>query len=352
MSQADRARELRALHDAGAAGGPLVLVNVWDAVSARVVAAQPGCRAIATASWSVAAAHGYPDGEQLPPDLLFSAIGIIADAVDLPVTADLEAGYGMPRESARLAIEAGAVGCNLEDAVDGALLPQGEAVEAVLDVIGAGDEAGVPIVVNARTDAFLLGLDDAFEVTVERGRAYLEAGADCVFVPGVTDADVVGGLVEALGPVSVLAFPGGPSLDELAARGVRRISFGPGPLGVATQALGDAAAVLLARGPMPGALAHRPPGGPAPQTRDERWQRARTALGVFAEEWELPLRPEDLDEMAYATIRHLNNRRDFGDVDAAVREQIEQIERPPGAGGNGNGHGGNGHGNGHGNGRH
>jgi 2-methylisocitrate lyase-like PEP mutase family enzyme len=344
--QDERARALRALHDEGEP--PLVLVNAWDAVSARVVAAQPGCRAIATASWSVAAAHGYPDGEELPPDLLFSAIGIVADAVDLPVTADLEAGYGMPGESARLAIEAGAVGCNLEDGIGAAgLRPLGEAVDAVREVVAAGDETGVPLVVNARTDAFLAGVDDAFDVAVERGRAYLDGGADCIFVPGVTDAATIRALVDAIGPVSVLATPRSPALDELAALGVRRVSFGPGPLGVAMAALGEAAAGLLAHGAYPAALTYRPPGGEAPQTRDERWQRARTALGVFAEEWELPLRPEDLDEMAYATIRHLNNRRDFGEVDAAVREQIADLGRPPGHGGNGNGHG-----NGSGNGRH
>jgi 2-methylisocitrate lyase-like PEP mutase family enzyme len=340
-SAVERAEALRALHAPD--GEPLVLVNVWDAVSARVVAAQPGCRALATASWSVAAAHGYPDGEALPPDLVFTAIGVIADATDLPLTADLEAGYDMVGEAVGLALEAGAVGCNLEDGTrDPAapLRPLDEAREAVAQAVAAGAEAGVPVVVNARTDAYLAAVDDAFAVAVERGLAFLSAGADCVFVPGVTDAEVIGALVEAIGPVSVLATPASPSLEALGALGVRRVSFGPGPLGVATAALGEAAGQLLARGAYPPQLAYRPPGGEAPQTRNERWQRARMALGVFAEEWELPLQPEDLDEMAYAVIRHLNNRGSFGDVDAAVRKQIEGLGRPYGRGsGNGNGKG-------------
>ena len=341
-TQVRRADELRKLHQAGQP--PLILVNVWDAVSARVVAAQPGCRAIATASWSIAAAHGYPDGEELPPDLVFSAIGIIADATDLPVTADLESGYGMVGESVRLAIEAGAVGCNLEDGTrDPAepLKPLEDVRAAITEAVEAGAEAGVPLVINARTDAYPAGVENAFDVAVGRGKAFLEAGADCVFVPGVTDAATIGALVNAIGPVSVLATPKSPPLEAMGPLGVRRVSFGPGPLGIAMHALAENAAHLLGRGAYPPALTHRPPAGPAPQTRDERWQRARMALGVFVEEWELRLNPEDLDEIAYAVIRHLNNRRSFGDVDAAVRRQLADLGRPgPHNGGNGtaNGH--------------
>ena len=322
-TQADRAAELRALHQTP--GSPLILVNAWDAVSARVVAAQPGCRAIATASHSVAAAHGYPDGEELPPDLLFTAIGEIADAVDLPVTADLERGYGMTGEAVRLAIEAGAVGCNLEDGTgdaDAPLRPVDAAVAAIDEAITVGASLGVPLVVNARTDAFLAGVDDAFDVAVERGRAFLQVGADCVFVPGVSDAETIAALVEAIGPVSVFASPASPPLGDLARLGVRRISFGPGPLGVAMQALGDAAAGLLAGEGYPAALAHRAPGGAAPRTRDERWQRATAALVPFVQQWSLPLNPEQLDEMAYAVIRHLNNRGSFEEIDQEVRAQL------------------------------
>jgi 2-methylisocitrate lyase-like PEP mutase family enzyme len=302
-----------------------VLVNVWDAVSARVVASQPGCEGIATASWSVAAAHGYPDGEQLPPDVLFTAIGEIADAVELPVTADLEGGYGMAGEAVRLAIEAGAVGCNLEDgAHDGpeALVPFDAAIAAIDEAVTVGLSLGVPLVINARTDAFLRDVEDAFDVAVARGRAFLGAGADCVFVPGVTDGPTIDALVEAIGPVSVLATPASPPLDVLASIGVRRVSFGPGPLGVAMAALGDAAATLLGGGPYPAQLAFRPPGGPAPSTRDERWQRAVEALVPFVQEWGLTLGAEELEEMAYAVVRHLNSRASLDEIDAEVRSQI------------------------------
>ena len=320
---AERAETLRALHGPGRA--PLVLVNAWDAVSARVVASQPGCEAIATASWSVAAAHGYPDGEQLPPDLLFSSIAEIAAAVDLPVTADLESGYGMTGEAVRLAIEAGAVGCNLEDGVRGGdepLRPLGAAAAAVDEAVTVGASLGVPVVVNARTDAYVAGVSDAFDVAVERGRAFLDAGATCVFVPGVVDAETIGALVEAIGPVSVFATPASPSLPDLARLGVRRVSFGPGPLGVAMRALGEAARTLLDGEPYPPALAHRPPTGPAPQTRDERWQRAATALVPFVEQWNLSLSAEQLDEMAYAVIRHLNSRGSLDEVLEEVRAQL------------------------------
>jgi hypothetical protein len=180
----------------------------------------------------------------------------------------------------------------------------------------------VPVVINARTDAFLVGLPDAFEVAVERGRAFLEAGGDCVFVPGVTDAPTIDALVEAIGPVSVIGTPTSPPLATLAGLGVRRVSFGPGPLGVASAALGEAAAALLALGAYPRSLAHRPPNGPAPQTRDERWQRATAALVPFVREFDLPLTGDDLDEMAYAVIRHINSRGSLQEIDEEVRAQI------------------------------
>jgi hypothetical protein len=219
-----------------------------------------------------------------------------------------------------------------------ALRPLDQARDAIAEAVEAGTDAGVPLVVNARTDAYLRGVDDAFGVAVERGRAFLDAGADCVFVPGVTDAATIAALVEAIGPVSVLATPASPPLEAMGPLGVRRVSFGPGPMGIAMEALGEAARHLLARGGYPPGLTHRPPAGPAPQTRDERWQRARMALGVFVEEWELRLNPEDLDEIAYAVIRHLNNRGSFGDVDAAVRRQLADLGRP-GTSGNGHGNG-------------
>jgi 2-methylisocitrate lyase-like PEP mutase family enzyme len=261
MTQREKADTLRRLH---AAPELLVLVNVWDAASARTVAAAPGCRALATASWSVAAAHGLPDGEALERGAMLAAIERIATAVELPVTADLERGYGADAvavgETIAGAIAAGAVGCNLEDSEDdeaGPLRPASEHAERVAAAREAGERAGVPLVINARTDVFLVGSGDVDEA-IERGRAYMAAGADCIFVPGAADPAVIERLVAAM-PVSVFAFPGGPGLAELERLGVARASVGPGTLGVAMAALARAAEALLAHEALPTELAFRPP---------------------------------------------------------------------------------------------
>lgn len=246
----EKAGELRRLHT-----DPdlLVLVNVWDVVSAAVVAGQPGCRAIATASHSIAATFGYPDGEQIPADLMLDMVGRIAAAVELPVTADLEAGYGDVDATIRRAIGVGVVGANLEDQ----LRPLPESVAAVTAAVKAGEAEGVPFVLNARTDAFLHAGDrDRAEVladAIERGRAFLDAGATCVFVPGYIDAETIDRLVEALGErrLSVIGFPGTPAHADLEALGVARISYGPIPQRVALAALADTAAAVLAGGSMP-----------------------------------------------------------------------------------------------------
>jgi 2-methylisocitrate lyase-like PEP mutase family enzyme len=257
-----RAEELRRLHLDPAI---LVLVNVWDAASARTVASVPGCRAIATASWAIAAARGLADGEAIGREGMLEAVGCVADAVALPVTADLEGGYGATPdevgETIRRAIAAGAVGCNLEDGVrDGELLRDAEeASERVAAARAAAEEAGVPLVINARTDVYLRGADDP-EAAILRGQAYARAGADCVFVPGVTDAKVIKALVDGIdAPVSVLARPGAPSVSELQELGVARVSFGPGPMGVALAALARTASDLLAGGVPADELSYRPP---------------------------------------------------------------------------------------------
>jgi 2-methylisocitrate lyase-like PEP mutase family enzyme len=184
MTQADRGTELIRLHDDPAI---LVLVNVWDVASAKVVADLPGCRAIATASHSIAAGFGYRDGEEIPVALMLDAVTRIAAAVDLPVSADLEAGYGEPGETVRRAIEGGVVGANIEDQ----MRPLGEAVAAVEAVVAAAEAEGMPFALNARTDAYLRAgdrpRDEVKADAIERGRAFLEAGATCVFVPGLLD---------------------------------------------------------------------------------------------------------------------------------------------------------------------
>jgi 2-methylisocitrate lyase-like PEP mutase family enzyme len=190
---------------------------------------------------------------------MLEAVALVASAVDLPVTADLERGYGDAGVTVAGALEAGAVGCNLEDSVGtGGLWPADEHAAVVAAARNAGEVAGVPLVINARTDVFLQG-GGGVEEAVERGRCYLEAGADCIFVPGVRDVATLEALVAGMGgPISVFGFPGGPTLAEFARIGVARVSYGPGPMGVAMAALGRAAKTLLAGGDPPADLAYRP----------------------------------------------------------------------------------------------
>ncbi len=246
----EKAAELRRLHTDPEL---LVLVNVWDVASAKVVADLPGCRAVATASHSIAASFGYPDGQQIPVELMISAVGRIAAAVSLPVTADLEGGYGDVGETVRRAIGVGVVGANIEDE----LRPLDEAVAGVRAAVRAGEAEGVPFVLNARTDAYLLGGDrepgEVLADAIERGRAFLDAGADCVFVPGKLDAGTVRQLVDGIGErkVSVLCLPGTPEPRELAELGVARVSFGPWTQRAALTSLADVGSELLAGAGLP-----------------------------------------------------------------------------------------------------
>lgn len=250
MPPSDKAAELLRLHTDPEL---LVVVNIWDVVSAKVVADLPGARALATASHSIAASHGYPDGERIPLGLMIAAIERIAAAVDLPVSADLEAGYGDAGRTVRRAIGAGAVGGNLEDE----MRPLADAVAAVDSAVKAGAAEGVPFVLNARTDAYLKAGDrDREQVladAIERGRAFLDAGAACVFVPGKLDATTVGRLVEGIGQrkLSVIAVPGSPPQSELAALGVARVSFGPWTQRAVLGALAALGANLLGGGALP-----------------------------------------------------------------------------------------------------
>jgi len=250
VTTAEKAAELRRLHTAPEL---LLLVNVWDVITARVVADIPGTKALATASHSVAAAHGYPDGEQIPRDLMITAVGRIAAAVDLPVTADLEAGYGDAGATVSRAIDVGIVGANLEDQ----LRPLPDAVIAVQAAVAAGERAGVSFVLNARTDAFLkAGEKDPRVVladAIERGRAYLDAGASTFFAPGKLDEPTVTALVEALGPqrVNVIGVPGSLRLDTLQRLGVARVSYGPWSQNVALTALASLAEEVYSGGGLP-----------------------------------------------------------------------------------------------------
>jgi 2-methylisocitrate lyase-like PEP mutase family enzyme len=218
----------------------LTVVNVWDSITAKVVAATPGTAALATASHSIAASWGYEDGENIPVETMIEAVGRIVEATTLPVSADLEGGYGNPAETVRKAIGVGVVGANIEDQMK----PLDEAVAALTAIMDAAVSEGVPdFVLNARTDAFVLGRDrDQAAVladAVERGNAFIDAGAPVVFVPGKLDEDQVTTMVEAFGPqrLTVLGVPGGLSLARLEELGVARVSYGPMSQRVALTAL-------------------------------------------------------------------------------------------------------------------
>jgi 2-methylisocitrate lyase-like PEP mutase family enzyme len=248
-----RGTELRRLHDAPEL---LQVVNVWDVVSAKVVAGVPGTKAIATAGHSIAASFGYPDGEHIPLDLMLDMCGRIAAAVDLPVSADVDAGFGNPGETIRRAIGVGIVGANLEDRMK----PLPEAVAAVRDAVRAADAEGVPFALNARTDAFLRAGDQPRDETIaqaiERGRAFLDAGATCVFVPGNFGEDVVAQLVAGIGErrVSVIGLPDLPPPARLQSLGVARVSYGPTTQRVALGALEDLANYLIRGGVLPSGI--------------------------------------------------------------------------------------------------
>jgi 2-methylisocitrate lyase-like PEP mutase family enzyme len=250
VSTADKAQELRRLHDDPEL---LVVVNVWDAITATTVANTPGTKALATASHGIAAARGYPDGEVIPRDEMIAEVGLIARQTDLPVSADLEAGYGDPGGTIARAIDVGVVGANLEDQ----LRPLSEAVRAVEAAVAAAERAGVPFALNARTDAWVRGGDRDPEVilddAIERGRAYLEAGATSFFVPGKLDEATIEALVSALGErkVNVIGVPGMPSTQRLGELAVARCSFGPWSQNVALTALARLAEDAYAGGGLP-----------------------------------------------------------------------------------------------------
>ena len=231
-----RATELLRLHHDPAL---LSLVNVWDVISAKVVADVPGTRALATASHSIAASWGYEDGENIPLELMLDTVGRIVAATELPVTADLEGGYGDAVETVRRAIGVGVVGANIEDQ----LKPLPEAARQVEAIMKAAGAEGVDFVLNARTDVFHLQRrrDPATNVAeaIERGKAYLDAGAPVVFVPAILTEPQVQEMVDAFGPqrLTVIGIPGLPSLQRLEKLGVARVSYGPLSQNVALTAL-------------------------------------------------------------------------------------------------------------------
>ena len=255
LEQARKAEAFRAMH---LEGEVLLLPNVWDAASARIIE-DAGYSSIATTSAGIAFARGFPDGQKISSDQMMAAVASIASAVKVPVTADVEAGYGSrPEDAARTArkvIEAGAVGMNFEDATGDLADPlfdlqlQLERIRAIRETAESLD---ISLVLNARTDVYLLQVGEAakrYDEALLRLQAFRQAGAECVFVPGLTDATTIGRLVaDVRCPVNILAVPGAPSVAELSSLGVRRISLGSGPMRATLGLLRRLAQELRTRG--------------------------------------------------------------------------------------------------------
>ncbi len=238
-------------------GKPLILFNAWDAGSAEVLQ-KIGAKAIATGSWSVAASHGYGDGEALPLDLVLANAQRIVAKVDLPVTVDFEGGYGESpaqlQANVQQLIDAGVIGINFEDQIVGgdelySIEVQSARIRAIREV---SEQANVPFFINARTDIFLKtypadATDEQFEATIERANAYADAGANGFFAPGLRDTKRIEKLCEvSLLPVNVMVMKDTPSLKQLAQLGVARISYGGFPYRQAMKALEEAGRQALA----------------------------------------------------------------------------------------------------------
>lgn len=252
MDQRQKAELLRDLHQPGR---PVLMVNAWDVASA-ILMWRAGAQAVATTSAGVAWSLGRPDGNQLSREDAVSAVARIAGAVDVPVSADIESGFGADAaavgETVTAVIAAGAVGINLEDSLtegDAPLRTVEDAAARVAAARAAADTAGIPVYINARTDTYESSVGDPatrLDDTLARASAYLAAGASGIFVPGITAPDVVRALVEGIdAPVNILVGPGAPAVAELAALGVGRLSYGSkGVLSAYTAAVRAAEEVL------------------------------------------------------------------------------------------------------------
>jgi methylisocitrate lyase len=253
FSQKRKAETFRNLH---IRGNPLVLFNAWDAGSAKAVVAG-GAKAIATSSWSVAAANGFVDGERIPLDLAMNNLRRVVSAVEVPVTVDLESGYGDAPDAVGMiigrAIEAGAAGCNLEDSfpANGELRKTCDQADRIACARQVADETNTRFFINARTDVFFRRTAEHHDNTmlkeaIERARLYAKAGADGFFAPGLVDINMIRRLAEASGlPVNVMLVDETPSVSILAQNGVARVSYGPRPYLLAMKALEEAARAAI-----------------------------------------------------------------------------------------------------------
>ena len=235
-----QAEKVRIFHDLHRKGEPVILFNIWDPGSAKAVA-DAGAKAIATGSWPVAAAHGYADGEKIPLDLAMGNLLGITEMVDVPVTCDLEGGYGAAPEvvanTVKQACMAGAAGFNFEDQIVGGegLYGIDDQVPRIAAAREAADKFGASAFLNARTDLFLKAKPDThtgamLDEAVERAKAYEQAGANGFFAPGLADEGLIARLCEEIAlPVNIIALPHVPDTKTLAGLGVARISYGPVP---------------------------------------------------------------------------------------------------------------------------
>jgi len=234
---------------------PLVLFNAWDAATAKTIAKTSP--AIATSSGAVASALGYADGENVPLDMVTGLVSRITASVSVPVSIDLEAGYGdTPEAAAKSASEvlkAGAVGINIEDGLSGGkrqLVGPEQHAAKIKAVRDTAQELGVHLFINARTDPFLLKIgspDECLNEAARRAKVYAEAGADGIFVPGLTDLAYIEKLVQLTPlPVNIMVTQGIPEIRDLARVGVRRVSLGPWPMMAAMRIIGQAAASVAA----------------------------------------------------------------------------------------------------------
>jgi 2-methylisocitrate lyase-like PEP mutase family enzyme len=253
MNQEERAHLFKSLH---VKGNPVILFNIWDAGSAKAVQ-DSGAKAIATGSWSVAAAHGYEDGEEIPLEMVITNAERICASVTIPVTIDFEGGYAkLPaelRQNVTKVIEAGAVGINFEDQIVGeeGLYSIKEQCSRIKGVHSATIRTGIPIYINARTDIFLKAdpsqhNESHLQEAIERSKAYADAGASGFFAPGLRNETFVEKLCESSPlPVNILVMPDVPSSKRLAELGVARISYGPRPYRMMIEALKEAAKKAL-----------------------------------------------------------------------------------------------------------
>jgi 2-methylisocitrate lyase-like PEP mutase family enzyme len=235
MNQTEKATRFAELH---VAGTPLMLYNAWDAGSAKSIV-EAGAKAIATSSWSVAAAQGYGDGEEIPIEFAEQLVARVVSSVDIPVTIDIEGGYseddGVLAANISRLLDLGVIGINFEDRIvkGSGLYSIGRQAQRITAIRKAAEQKGVELFVNARTDLFFEHVEDAAQAigeALDRARAYAAAGASGFFIPGLANAELIGRICNDVAlPVNVMVMDGVPSNDHLIELGVARISYGPIP---------------------------------------------------------------------------------------------------------------------------